>query len=135
MNPAFDGILSRMSETHNSKGHDYAEDGNPYSNFEEAAAFAGVTVDQVFAVMLGIKQARIKQLLKAGKTPNNESLDDSRLDGAVYAALRASYPVWLNQKEHDSEPESEWENTLEAAWSGVSRYQDPCTFCGNVGGQ
>ena len=92
-NPAFDALLQRMADIHDKKNEDYAQDGNPYSNFEEAAAAAGVTVDQVFAVLMGIKQARLKELMRSGKVPNNESTQDTKLDLAVYAALRAIYPV------------------------------------------
>ena len=91
-NPAFDALLTRMGEIHDRKNQDYAQLANPYSNFEEAAAAAGITVDQVFAVLMGIKQARLKELTSTSKIPNNESLQDTKLDLAVYAALRASYP-------------------------------------------
>lgn len=90
-NPKFTAFLQKMQEMHNKKNADYASGGNPYSNFEEAAAAAGCSVDTVFAVMIGIKIARLKELLNTGKTPNNESVQDSRLDLAVYAALWASY--------------------------------------------
>ena len=90
-NPKFDAFLDRMRDTHDRKNADYASGDNPYSNFEEAAHSAGCSVDMVFAVLIGIKQARIKELTTKDKTPNNESLQDSRLDMAVYAALRASY--------------------------------------------
>lgn len=90
-NPRFEATLRTMQELHNKKNQDYAEDGNPYSNFEFAATYAGVTVDQVFAVMMGIKQARLLVLTGSGKVPNNESIEDSLIDLANYAALRASY--------------------------------------------
>lgn len=92
-NPKFNRVLDCMRRTHDQKNADYAIDGNPFSNFEEAAASAGVTVDQVFAVLIGIKQARIKALTSQGKAPQNESLQDSIKDLAVYAALRAAYQV------------------------------------------
>ena len=87
--PKFEQLLQTMLAIHDSKNADYATDGNPYSNFEEAAAAAGVSVDQVFAVLMGIKQARLKAL--TGRPPQNEPVQDSLLDLAVYAALRASY--------------------------------------------
>ena len=91
VNPRFNALLARMQEIHDRKNHDYAAGDNPYSNFEAAADSAGVSVDAVFAVLMGIKQARIKEITSSNKPPNNESLQDSRLDLAVYAALRASY--------------------------------------------
>jgi hypothetical protein len=48
-------------------------------------------VDAVFAVLIGIKKARLRELLRSGKTPNNESIADTRTDLAMYAALWASY--------------------------------------------
>lgn len=90
-NPKFEGILQKMRVLHNKKSHDYARDSNRYSNFEEAAETAGTDVGTVFRVLIGIKLARIKELESSGKEANNESLQDSRIDLANYAALYASY--------------------------------------------
>src|SRR3990172_12679304 len=46
-NPKFHKLLTQMQEMHERKSHDYAKNSNPYSNFEEAAACAGCTVDEV----------------------------------------------------------------------------------------
>ena len=90
-NPKFHALLAQMAELHDKKNADYAHDGNPYSNFEQAAATAGCSVNTVFAVLIGIKLARLQVLLTTGKEANNESIQDSRLDLAVYSALWASY--------------------------------------------
>jgi len=90
-NPKFDAVIAQMVETHNKKSADYAKDTNPYSNFEETAATAGCSVDTVFLVMIGVKLARLRELLASGKTAQNESVQDSRMDLAVYCALWASY--------------------------------------------
>lgn len=90
-NPDFDAVLDTMRAVHLRKNHDYAQDGNPYSNFEEAAAEAGVSVHTVFKVMIGIKNARIRELEASGKTPANEALADSYLDRLMYSALQLSY--------------------------------------------
>lgn len=79
-----------MHQMHEAKNNDYASDSNPFSNFEMAAHLAGCPVDTVFRVLIGIKLARLHELLK-GKTPKNESIADSKLDLAVYSALWASY--------------------------------------------
>lgn len=94
-NPKFRMLLTEMQELHDVKNHDYAEDGNPYSNFEYAARLAdGFTgTDAVFAVLIGVKLARLRELLSKGKAPNNESIGDTRRDLAVYAALWASYAL------------------------------------------
>lgn len=92
-NPAFSNLLAEMAQLHDAKNHDYAQDGNPYSNFCQAAevaqGFSGI--DAVFATMIGVKLARLRELTSAGKTPNNESIADTRKDLAMYAALWASY--------------------------------------------
>lgn len=90
-NPKFNTVITQMVATHNRKSSDYAKSTNPYSNFEETAATAGCSVDTVFLVMIGVKLARLRELLSSGKTAQNESVQDSRLDLAVYTALWASY--------------------------------------------
>ncbi len=90
-NPKFHAALKKMAEIHDRKSEDYASDKNRYSNFEEAAATAGVAVDDVFAVLIGVKLARLRELLKSNKVPNNESIQDTRVDLAVYATLWLSY--------------------------------------------
>ena len=91
LNPKFDKLIEKIRSIHDKKNADYATAKDPYSNFTQAAEFAGVTVDQVFAVLIGIKEARLKELTSTGKVPNNESIQDTRIDAATYAALRASY--------------------------------------------
>ena len=90
-NPDFDQLLDEMRILHARKNHDYAHDKNPYSNFEDAAEEAGVSVERVFAVLIGIKNARIRELERSGKDPANESLLDSYMDRCMYTALDLSY--------------------------------------------
>lgn len=90
-NPKFDALLYQMGELHAKKNADYAADSDSYSNFKEAAAVAGCSIDTVFTVMIGIKLARLKELLTKGKQPNNESIQDSRMDLVMYAGLWCSY--------------------------------------------
>lgn len=82
--------LERMRAIHATKNQDYATAEDPYSNFKAAAATAGVSVDQVFATLIGVKLARLRELMD-GRSPNHESVDDSLLDLSVYAALWASF--------------------------------------------
>lgn len=90
-NPKFDAALQKMKGIHDKKSADYANDTNRYANFEFAAKCSGTTVDQVFATLIGVKLARLAELSANGKTPQNESVQDSRLDLAVYATLWLSY--------------------------------------------
>lgn len=89
-NPRFNRALQRMQETHDAKSHDYATDVNPYANFDFAQTVAArfqAPHDHVFATMVGIKLARLGELLGRGKTPKHESIDDSFLDLANYVVL------------------------------------------------
>ncbi len=89
-NPKFHAMLKQMAEIHDKKSADYASTTNYYSNFEQAAVSAGTDVGTVFRTLIGVKLARLAELSK-GKVPNNESIEDSMLDLAVYAVLYASY--------------------------------------------
>ena len=107
-NPRFSMLLAEMQELHDKKNHDYAEDGNPYSNFEFAAKVAeGFTgIDAVFAVLIGVKLARLKELTAKGKTPNNESINDTRVDLAMYATLWTSQALGFSYDDRGV-----WSNT------------------------
>lgn len=91
LNPKFEALLSKMREMHNKKSQDYANNKNRYQNFESTAVSAGTDVGTVFRTLIGVKLARLSELQGNGKTPQNESVQDSLLDLAVYAALYASY--------------------------------------------
>jgi hypothetical protein len=94
-NPQFAFILKEMARICDSKSHDYAKSDNPYSNFEfagELGAMFNSPVDVAFATLIGVKLARLAEL-KKGKTPNNESVQDTHIDLANYAAIWASYGV------------------------------------------
>jgi hypothetical protein len=95
-NPRFEALLETMRRLHDTKNHDYANDTNPFSNFEDAAATAGCSVDTVFGVLVGVKLARLRELTAAGKTPQHEPIDDTRIDLAMYTALWASYHLRLS---------------------------------------
>ena len=67
------------------KGNDYANE-DRLSAFKQVAFITGLTEEQVISVFLATKIARLSNLF-SGKEPNNESIDDSILDLANYAAL------------------------------------------------
>lgn len=78
-----------MADTHNRKNHDYANEQDKFSNFHRAASITSWfsnPIDQVFAAIIGIKIARLAELLN-GKEPLNESIRDNGLDLANYCAL------------------------------------------------
>ena len=93
-NPKFHNLLTSMAAMHDRKNEDYATAGNPYSNFEISGSIAAMfkePADISFATLIGVKLARLGELLGKGKAPKNESVQDTLLDMAVYAALWASY--------------------------------------------
>jgi hypothetical protein len=92
-NTIFNKLMDELKQLHSKKNHDYASDDDPYSNFEFAAHLVkefNNPVDVVFVCMIGIKIARLGQLL-SGKTPNNESVEDTLKDLTTYCGIWASY--------------------------------------------
>lgn len=84
-------FLERGKQIIESKGHDYTKDpkANQFENFERSALISSWfndDVDKAFAVLVGTKLARLATLLN-GKSPKNESIEDSFLDLMNYAAL------------------------------------------------
>jgi hypothetical protein len=93
-NPKFNALVETLRDLHDRKVQDYASSGNPYSNFERAAAVVQgfhLPIDQVFAALIGVKLARLQELTQPGRVPNNESVQDTRRDLANYALIWASY--------------------------------------------
>lgn len=89
---AFSKIMNQMIEIHDSKNHDYTEK-RWDENFLRMAVIGewfNDPVHKTFAIMIGVKLARLAVLLN-GKTPNNESIEDSGVDLANYAVLFAAY--------------------------------------------
>lgn len=81
--------MDGIKELHDKKNHDYAEESNPYSNFEYSANLLAMfkdPVDQAFAGRIGDKLARLGQLL-SGKEPNYESIRDTMIDLTTYCGI------------------------------------------------
>lgn len=101
-NPIHSEILDKCKELHEKKSHDYAQDDNPFSNFEYAAKVAEPftdPVDRVFATLIGVKLARLAELRK-GKEPKNESIEDTCIDFVNYAAIWGSRVIKGIRSEH-----------------------------------
>lgn len=85
-------ILTEMMQLMARKGSDYSGDGaSTFVSFERIAAFSGITVDQAFMALIGIKVARLQSLNADGRAPNNESLLDTVKDLANYSVLYLAY--------------------------------------------
>ena len=89
-NPKFKALLDKMLELHEKKNSDYASDSDPYSNFSFAANFADVPLLKIYLTLVGVKAARLIELV-GKKEPLNESINDTLLDFAVYATIMASH--------------------------------------------
>ncbi len=68
------------------KNTDYATDADPFLNFRESAAFAGVTFEQGVLVRLSDKLTRFRNLLLRGDTSGavGENIVDTLLDAMNY---------------------------------------------------
>ena len=84
-------ILQEMAELHDKKSHDYASDKNPFGNYHFAGQlsllFAHESRDAGFVGRLGEKLFRLANLESSGKTPLNESVEDTERDICVITAL------------------------------------------------
>lgn len=93
----FKDFCQRMVDIHERKAHDYSKEGDRFSNFTRASSIAewyANPVDKTFATMIGIKFARLAELLN-GKVPKNESIDDTFLDCCTYMAI---WYTWFAKK-------------------------------------
>lgn len=89
--PIFYGILEEMADIHDKKSHDYASNDNPYGNYhfagQLACLFAHSPNDAGFVGRIAEKLYRLSNLEKSGKTPQNESVEDTERDIATITAL------------------------------------------------
>lgn len=91
-------IDKKMLDIMNSKGSDYATE-DVLSNFKrisQCAKILGINIstpDGYAMFMVLLKIDRITNLVGSGKTPSNESVGDSYLDGINY--LKLSYLCYI----------------------------------------
>lgn len=98
----YEEMHNKIMQITKSKAHDYAG-ADVLSNFKSvsnAAKELGIDVSNptgyaLFMVVL--KLARLGNLIASGKTPNNESIDDSFLDGINYFKL--AYCCYKEEKD------------------------------------
>lgn len=91
----FNTLLQKMKEIHDSKRKDYAGE-DPLENFTRASVlnswFTNDT-DKVYATLIGIKLARLANLLSNNQTPNNESIEDTFIDLANYVLIWGTWRI------------------------------------------
>lgn len=83
----FNDWVAKKADVLLKKGNDYAGE-DRLSNFKLVSDIVGITPEQVALVFSATKVVRLGQLL-GGKEPNNESIEDSMLDGSNYFDLSA----------------------------------------------
>jgi hypothetical protein len=83
--PRFHAVLKEMGDTHDRKQQDYGTDGDPFANIRASREF-GVSPWVGAYIRLNDKITRIKSFIKKGNLAN-ESLEDSLIDIATYAAI------------------------------------------------
>lgn len=100
--PEVNSTLDKIRDIHKRKNDDYANSDNPFYNFDIQEFFSKQLKserDKVFANMVGLKFARIANLLACSANPNNESIIDSFDDFATYVILwKADYMRRVNGK-------------------------------------
>ena len=101
-------IDEKIRKIASSKAHDYATE-DVLNNFKTVSAAAkelglNVTDPTNYALfMVLLKIARISNLINTNKWPNNESIDDSFLDGINYMKL-----AYCNYKDRKIELDLDW---------------------------
>lgn len=99
----FDNLCStfdKMCSVLQSKGNDYSSETDALSNFKQAGAICRISAEQHCLALIATKVARLGVLLK-GKTPKNESVEDSIIDLINYSFLLKC----LNDEKHLSDKE------------------------------
>lgn len=95
--PIFYRLLDRLANLHEKKSHDYASTVNPVGNYHFAGLLASMfshsPQDAGFIGRIGEKIYRLSNLEKDGKTPKNESIEDTELDICVITLL------WMSDRQ------------------------------------
>jgi hypothetical protein len=88
-------LFERLSAIQESKGDDYAGD-DRLSNFKLSGAITGIGTKKQILSLIATKVARLGNLYQ-GKTPNNESIEDTEIDLVNYCCL-----LWMSNLETDN---------------------------------
>ena len=83
-------LLDEAADTHNSKSHDYARNGDPFANYRFAGMMSRVfnnEDDSGFIGRIGEKIYRLANLENGNKEPMNESVEDTEKDIFVIVGL------------------------------------------------
>lgn len=129
----FTEFTNKQLEIITSKQEDYANE-DVLSNFKTAGANSGIKTEQQILSLIATKVARLGNLFK-GKTPNNESIDDSIIDLGnytflLYCLIREEYQIDINVlMESDPIEEFQFHKNTEEFFNQIKRdkkYRDNC---------
>lgn len=109
-------ILADVFDTLTKKNADYAGEDGAFSNFEETADMAEVSVEQGLLIRIGDKISRIKTLLKRPRQVRDEKLVDTARDLVGYTAILALWLLETRDEEDDIKEEPKQENNSVAGW-------------------
>lgn len=93
----FEGALIRIAEMNRRKRADYAREDDIFSNFRFTAGLFGLAVEEAAMFNVAQKLARISTLRVKAEGPQNESVEDTYLDLAVYAVI--AYAIYRSRWE------------------------------------
>jgi nucleoside 2-deoxyribosyltransferase len=86
--PAIENALARIRKIFASKNADYRDNTEPWDgNFRDIAKQMDFDRTDATEVLIATKQARLRALRANKSKPNNESIDDTILDRAVYSVM------------------------------------------------
>lgn len=135
--PEFVALLQKCIEVHYKKNHDYANDANPFSNFDRQGiivSWFSKPIDQAFTSVIAIKIARLAELLSNDTEPNNESIDDNFVDLVNYCGLWAAWHVKNNTKSSlhkEQDPINQLNSAIQETLSNPEKTSNiVCNFCG-----
>lgn len=82
-----ESVIQDMQKLLLSKAADYTDGSDQFSNFSKTGQMTGLGPEGSFKVLVATKVVRIMELTGSGRDPRNESVEDTLLDLANYAAL------------------------------------------------
>lgn len=86
----FVDLMKKSIEIHEKKSADYANDRNPFQNFDrqvQLMEWFSSNLDKSFAGIVAQKLARLAELSEPGRTPRNEAIEDTEEDAITYMGL------------------------------------------------
>ena len=140
----FQEAEKRIDATQLQKGQDYQLDTDPFSNFRRSGAHFGLATYEAAEFNIVQKLERLKALRVNGRNPENEAVEDTYKDLAVYATL--AYAMYLAEmaekataKSTDTDGSEPGQHDNAAQVSGakgevperVTKAQQTCPDCGH----